>query len=91
MGTYLQRYTNGEWRAHIFRDMILADARVLEQGRGKLSILDIGCGAGFDGDAKLQHSISKVAGRFIGVEPDVRLNQKVAIYQHGGGDLFEAI
>ena len=50
--------------------MILADAEVLRQRNGELTILDIGCGGGFDSDAKLQHSISEVADQYIGIEPD---------------------
>lgn len=78
---YLQRYAGGEWRAPIFRDMVLADARALEDERGKLSFLDIGCGGGFDGDARLQHSLARVAGQYIGVEPDAAIDV---------GDMFSA-
>lgn len=70
---YLQRYMYGEWRATIFRDMVLADAKRLEQQNGKLALMDIGCGGGFDGDAKLQRSISQVAGEYIGIEPDTAI------------------
>ena len=63
----LERYRADEWRYCIFRDMILADARRL---RPKPTILDIGCGAGFDGDVPLQRSIADVAGCDIGVEAD---------------------
>lgn len=68
--SYLQRYMNGECRAPIFRDMILADLSSLEKKNGKLSLLDIGCGGGFDSDARLQRSLSQVAGQYIGIEPD---------------------
>src|SRR5215467_5012981 len=64
---YLERYRAGEWRDRIFRDMILADARRL---RPKPTILDIGCGAGFDGSVPLQRSIAEQAGCYVGVEPD---------------------
>jgi SAM-dependent methyltransferase len=67
---YLQRYAEGEWRATIFRDMILCDARKLSQERDDLSFLDIGCGGGFDADPKLQRSIARAAGKYIGIEPD---------------------
>ena len=63
----LKRYRADEWRYCIFRDMILADARRL---RPKPTILDIGCGAGFDGDVPLQRSIADVAECDIGVEAD---------------------
>lgn len=64
---YLERYRAGEWRDRIFRDMILADARRLGPNP---TILDIGCGDGFDGDVPLQRSIAEAAGRYIGIEPD---------------------
>ena len=67
---YVERYTKGEWRAQIFHDMVLADAEILKKQNGHLTILDIGCGGGFDGDAKLQHSIAEVAEQYIGIEPD---------------------
>ena len=64
---YIARYRAGEWRDRIFRDMVLADARVLGP---EPAILDIGCGQGLDGSLPLQASIADVAGRFIGIEPD---------------------
>lgn len=70
---YLQRYTNGEWRAQIFRDMVLADVERLEQRNGKLTLMDIGCGRGFDSDAKFQRTIAEVAGEYIGIEPDLAI------------------
>lgn len=67
---YTERYSSGEWRAPIFRDLILADARAMKDRQGELTLLDIGCGCGFDGDARLQHSLADAADRYIGVEPD---------------------
>jgi SAM-dependent methyltransferase len=64
---YLERYRAGEWRDRIFRDMILGDVRRLGP---KPTILDIGCGGGFDGDVPLQRSMAGMAGCFIGAEPD---------------------
>jgi len=65
---YLSRYRSGEWRAVVFRDMVLADMRRMKEKRP--TVLDIGCGLGFDGDARLQSSLSTEAGTYIGVEPD---------------------
>ena len=48
--------------------MILDDVR--PEGK-RLTFLDIGCGHGFDGDVPLQESIARVAGTFIGIEPDM--------------------
>ena len=53
---YKRRYESGEWRAVVFRDMILDDAKALGNGRDGLTLLDIGCGDGFDADKKLQES-----------------------------------
>jgi SAM-dependent methyltransferase len=35
------------------------------------SILDIGCGSGFDDDPELQRKILEAAGEYVGVDPDV--------------------
>lgn len=68
--TYTQRYSSGEWRAPIFRDLILSDAQRMKAERNELTLLDIGCGGGFDGDATLQRSLAEAGSRYIGVEPD---------------------
>ena len=70
---YIRRYKDGEWRGLIFRDMILDDLLRLENLNGKLTLLDIGCGCGFDSDERLQLSLSQHAGKYIGVEPDLEI------------------
>lgn len=67
---YTKRYSSGEWRAPVFRDLILADASRMKEKRSELTLLDIGCGGGFDGDAALQRSLAQAGTRYIGVEPD---------------------
>lgn len=67
---YLQRYSGGESRSPIFRDLILDDIKKLQQDRDQLSLLDIGCGGGFDGNAELQQSIAQAARQYVGIEPD---------------------
>lgn len=67
---YTRRYAAGEWRAPIFRDLILADVHAMKARGEKPTLLDIGCGGGFDGHAGLQRSLAEAAGRYIGVEPD---------------------
>lgn len=69
---YLQRYINGEWRAPIFHDMIMSDIKI-QQKYDKVSVLDIGCGGGFDCDANIQNSIAKVVDQYIGIEPDTNI------------------
>ena len=54
--------------------MVLADAERLERRNGKLTVMDIGCGGGFDSDAKLQRTISQAAGHYIGIEPDTTID-----------------
>lgn len=68
--TFIKRYQGGEWRARIFRDMILDDAARRGQ---RLTFVDIGCGHGFDGDTPLQQSIAQTAGRYVGIEPDATI------------------
>ena len=63
----LARYREGESRKTIFRDLVRGSIRKCADGP---SVLDIGCGHGFDGDADLQRSIADEAARFIGIEPD---------------------
>jgi len=67
--SYLQRYRQGEWRAKIFRDLILADFQN-SRANSPPVVLDIGCGRGFDGDPRLQGSLASAASSYVGVEPD---------------------
>lgn len=67
---YLRRYRGGEWRDRVFRDMILEDARRMA---GPVTFVDIGCGHGFDGDVPLQRSLAAEAGRYVGIEPDRKI------------------
>jgi SAM-dependent methyltransferase len=47
--------------------MILTDVR---RAKPQPTVLDIGCGNGFDGDVPLQRSIAEAAGSYVGIEPD---------------------
>jgi SAM-dependent methyltransferase len=67
---YLQRYRRGEWRAPIVHDLIARDIRAAGSG---CTVLDIGCGGGFDDELALQQSLAALAGRYIGVEPDANV------------------
>lgn len=64
---YQNRYRQGECRDRIFFDLIATD---LDRLPPPLTILDIGCGRGFDGDLPLQQKLAERADRFLGVEPD---------------------
>jgi SAM-dependent methyltransferase len=68
--SYQQRFRAGSWRAPIFRDMVLADIQAFGPGA---TVLDIGCGHGFDGDERLQRSLAEAAGSYLGVEPDTAI------------------
>jgi SAM-dependent methyltransferase len=65
--SYAERYRSGESRDWIFFDLILDDVRRMG---GSPTLLDIGCGGGFDGDVPLQRRLASAAGRYVGVEPD---------------------
>ncbi len=67
---WLARWRLGAYRAGFFRDLILADAQRLGP---RPTLLDIGCGSGLDGDPAVQQSLADVAGRYIGVEPDLSI------------------
>ena len=68
--TYRRRYESAEWRAQIFADMVLDDVRELGSG---CTVVDIGCGGGFDDSRELQQRIAAHVGTYIGVEPDVTM------------------
>lgn len=64
---YIERYRSGEWRATIMRDLVLDQLSALGS---EATVLDIGCGLGFDDSIDLQKSIAAASGKFIGIEPD---------------------
>jgi SAM-dependent methyltransferase len=66
----LQQYRDGKWRAPLFSELVIGDIRSVG---GKASVLDIGCGSGFDGSEKLQRAISQESGYFYGVESDAEI------------------
>lgn len=69
--TYQERYAAGEYRALVFRDMIIDEMDQMSLGKvGKTVVADIGCGGGFDGDNRIQQEIARHAGEYIGIEPD---------------------
>jgi len=63
----VDRYAAGEWRSRLFADLVLDE---LEARGAAATVVDIGCGGGFDGSLALQEEIAARAGRLIGVEPD---------------------
>lgn len=63
----LARLNGAEWRSPIYSELIVADIRRFSE---PVTVLEIGCGIGFDGDVGLQRQMAEHADRFIGVEPD---------------------
>lgn len=66
---WLQQLAQGHWRTPVYYEMVSAEAAQFER-RGKPTILDIGCGKGFDGELRYQELLAERAGRYIGIEPD---------------------
>lgn len=64
---YLSRYAAGEWRAEVFADMVASDLRRFGPD---CTVVDVGCGDGFDDSEALQRRLVQLAGYAIGVEPD---------------------
>jgi SAM-dependent methyltransferase len=64
---YVQRYQSAEWRAQVFADMILDELTAIGPHS---TVVDIGCGGGFDGSKELQECLASRASQYIGVEPD---------------------
>jgi SAM-dependent methyltransferase len=65
--SYASRYRAAEWRAVVFADMVLDDLRRIDRPS---TVVDIGCGSGFDGALDLQAKIAAHCSSYIGVEPD---------------------
>lgn len=77
-GEYQRRYASGEERAVIFLDMVRDEARKLALSRSTAnsktnSILEIGCGGGFDHKPRLQEQLSILTENYIGIEPDTEI------------------
>jgi SAM-dependent methyltransferase len=66
---WLARLDSSEWRTPIFFDIVSSEIST-RGGAKRPTVLDIGCGLGFDGELHFQQALSEQAGRFIGIEPD---------------------
>jgi len=66
----------GGWRAPIFRDLVLEEVRSRKRSQ---TLLDVGCGRGFDDSRSLQQSLIAEADSYIGVEPDVSIQVAAGI------------
>ncbi len=67
LGSVINRYLEGTCRDRILFDLILAD---VDQFESPVTMLDIGCGRGFDSDERLQKELVHSVTNYIGVEPD---------------------
>lgn len=69
--TWLSRLRRQEWRTPVFFEIVSNEIRArARSGAGRPTVLDIGCGLGFDDELRYQAELSTQAGRFIGIEPD---------------------
>ena len=66
---WLARLRTNEWRTPIFFEIVSREIGT-RTGASRPTVLDIGCGLGFDGEVRYQQALSTQAGRFIGIEPD---------------------
>ena len=60
------RYQSGVWRARVFHSLVLRDLVAFPEA----TVLDIGCGKGFDGDPKLAAILASHSSTYLGIEPD---------------------
>ena len=65
----LARLRTNEWRTPIFFEIVSQEIAA-RTGARRPTVLDIGCGLGFDNEIQYQQALSTQAGRFIGIEPD---------------------
>src|SRR5215469_9905227 len=68
-GIWLARLRTTEWRTPIFFEIVSREIST-RTGVTRPTVLDIGCGLGFDTEVRYQQALSTQAGRFIGIEPD---------------------
>ena len=66
---WLARLRTAEWRTPIFFEIVSREIDT-RSGARRPTVLDIGCGLGFDCEVRYQQALSTQAGRFIGIEPD---------------------
>jgi len=65
----LARLRTNEWRTPIFFEIVSQEIKT-RSGAKRPTVLDIGCGLGFDCEVRYQQALSTQAGKFIGIEPD---------------------
>ncbi len=68
-----QSYRDGTCRDRVIHDLILEDVK---QFSSPVTMLDIGCGRGFDGDQPLQEELVRAVDNYIGIEPDEAIVQE---------------
>jgi SAM-dependent methyltransferase len=71
--TWRSRLNGQEWRTPVFFEIVSGEIRA-RSGATRPTVLDIGCGCGFDGEARFQEALAAQAARFIGIEPDLNIH-----------------
>jgi SAM-dependent methyltransferase len=66
------RLNSQEWRTPVFFEIVSREIRS-RSGARHPTVLDIGCGCGFDGETRFHEALAAQAGRLIGVEPDLNM------------------
>lgn len=69
---FLERFKT-EWRTPVFRDLILAEYQRSGIEKSRATLLDIGCGRGFDLEQGIQRELADGVAQYIGVEPDAEI------------------
>ncbi|QGJ70298.1 Class I SAM-dependent methyltransferase [Planctomycetales bacterium 10988] len=62
-----EKYQQGASRRELFADCVAESIRAFPEPP---TVLDIGCGLGFDGSRKIQEELAKISGKYWGLEPD---------------------
>lgn len=69
---WLNRLDSRDWRTPVFFEIVSREISARHR-TARPTVLDIGCGLGFDGEVGFQQAFSEQAGRFIGIEPDTTI------------------
>ena len=67
----LKRLDGDEWRTPVYYELITGE---FEQFPKPITVLEIGCGRGFDNNVRLQHKMAAEVDKFVGIEPDLSVD-----------------
>jgi len=77
---FVDRINSGEWRTPIYCDLIMEELRHQSTGN-PLTLLEIGCGRGFDGERGFQEQLARRVVNYLGVEPDPQVEPEPVFTQ----------